>query len=198
MHDIPDSSTSVVNLIIMAFAVNEWMLYIGGLFAFLDSTSTTMFRSLISKNVRANEIGRVFSVVGVFQAVLPFITGPAFGFLYKDTVAHQPNAFLLLVIGIKVLLFIVVVIVNVGMRREANKYEKTKTNFEVIKAEEEKDKELQRKLISYEKDENNKLDMHKIAAKKLRDVTPEPHNIEKDDVNKGGGTSATYDASGMP
>ena len=56
MHDIPDSSTSVVNLIIMALAVNEWMLYIGGLFAFLDSTSTTMFRSLISKNVQNDKI----------------------------------------------------------------------------------------------------------------------------------------------
>ena len=65
-----DSITSVVNLFVLAFVQNVWMLYIGGIVAFLDNTSTTMFRSLISKNVKADEIGKVFSVVGVFQALL--------------------------------------------------------------------------------------------------------------------------------
>ena len=75
------------------------MLYIGGIIALLDNTSTTMFRSLISKNVDADEIGKVFSVVGVFQALLPFASGPIFGYLYKSTVEYQPNAFLFLIIG---------------------------------------------------------------------------------------------------
>ena len=95
-----DSITSVVNLFVLAFVQNVWMLYIGGIVAFLDNTSTTMFRSLISKNVEADEIGKVFSVVGVFQALLPFASGPIFGYLYKSTVAYQPNSFLFLVIGI--------------------------------------------------------------------------------------------------
>ena len=74
------------------------MLYAGCAIAFLDSTSTTVFRSLISKIVQPDEIGKVFSVLAIFQAMLPFICTPLFGMLYKNTVATQPNAFIFLII----------------------------------------------------------------------------------------------------
>ena len=45
------------------------MLYVGGLIAILDSTTTTMLRSMISKMVHANEVGSVFSIVGTFQVI---------------------------------------------------------------------------------------------------------------------------------
>ena len=59
--------TSALNLLIFAFAVNEWMLYLGGVIAILDQTTATMFRSMISKLVSADEVGSVFSVLGLFQ-----------------------------------------------------------------------------------------------------------------------------------
>ena len=62
-----DMVTSIINLLFFAFVVSEWMLYVGGLNAILDSTTTTMFRSIISKIVHANEVGSVFSIVGFFQ-----------------------------------------------------------------------------------------------------------------------------------
>ena len=102
---------------IIAFAVNEWMLYIGGTIAILDATSTTMYRSMISKNVEADEIGRVFSIVGTFQALLPFMSGPTFNFLYQSTVKSFPSAWVYLVIGIRCFNFLVLLIVNIGMRR---------------------------------------------------------------------------------
>ena len=55
----------------------------GAAISFLDYTSTTMFRSTITKSVHANEVGRVFSVVGTFQALVPFAASPIYGFLYK-------------------------------------------------------------------------------------------------------------------
>ena len=116
-----DSVTAVINLIIYAFCVNEWMLYIGGLIAFLDSTSTTMFRSMISKIVHANEVGKVFSIVGTFQALVPFVSGPTFGFLYKATVATFPQAFIFLIIAIKVLVFFDILAVHLTMRRNRKK-----------------------------------------------------------------------------
>ena len=158
-----DSITSVVNLFVLAFVQNVWMLYIGGLVAFLDNTSTTMFRSLISKNVKADEIGKVFSVVGVFQALLPFASWPIFGYLYKSTVAYQPNSFLFLVIGIKFLLFIVVLSVNQGMLREASRYSgKIKENVGIENDNDEG--QLQTKLITDEKDN---FELHVLAAKSL-------------------------------
>ena len=93
------------------------MLYAGCAIAFLDSTSTTVFRSLISKIVQPDEIGKVFSVLAIFQAMLPFLGTPLFGMLYKNTVATQPNAFVFLIIAIKGLVFFVVLIVYIEMTR---------------------------------------------------------------------------------
>ena len=85
------------------------MIYLGVFISLLDYASSTMFRSLISKKVNANEVGRVFSVVGIFKTLMPFLTAP--GFLYKSTVESQANAFLFLVVGLKstVLLFMIIV-----------------------------------------------------------------------------------------
>ena len=138
-----DAFTAVINLLFFAFAVNEWMLYIGGLIAILDSTTTTMLRSMISKMVHANEVGKVFSILGVFQvshshlvkftpnfyendslfsqALIPFIAGPSFNFLYKHTVRTFPAAFIFVVIGLKSLVFIDVLIVYFKSRKVQKK-----------------------------------------------------------------------------
>ena len=113
-----ESSTSIINLLILAFVHNEWMLYIGGLISFLDTSAITVFRSMISKAVNDDEIGKMFSVVGLFHALLPFATGPLFGYLYSETVEHQPNAFLFLLIIIKVILFMVVALLKKIMGKE--------------------------------------------------------------------------------
>ena len=97
------------------------MLYIGSAIAFLDSTSTTVFRSLISKIVDADEVGKVFSVVAIFQALLPFVGSPMFGILYKNTVSTHPNAFLFLITAIKCLVFSVVFIVYLKMTKRGSK-----------------------------------------------------------------------------
>ena len=113
-----ESSTSVINLLILAFVHNEWMLYIGGLISFLDTSANTVFRSMISKAVKDDEIGKMFAVVGLFHALLPFATGPLFGYLYSETVEHQPNAFLFLLIIIKVILFMVVALLKKMIGKE--------------------------------------------------------------------------------
>ena len=88
------------------------MIYLGVFISILDYASSTMFRSLISKNVQANEVGRVFSVVGIFETLMPFATAPIFGFLYKNTVGFQPNAFLFLVVSLKGLVLILMMLVR--------------------------------------------------------------------------------------
>jgi len=44
-----------------------FQLYIGGVISFLDFTSGVVFRSLISKSVQSDEVGKVFSILGMFQ-----------------------------------------------------------------------------------------------------------------------------------
>merc|ERR1719423_323172 len=97
------------------------MLYIGSLIAFLDMTSTTMFRSMISKIVHANEVGKVFSVVGTFQAFVSFIAGPTYNTLYGKTVRTFPQAFIVLIIATKVLVFFDILTVHLTMRRNKDR-----------------------------------------------------------------------------
>ena len=75
--------TSIVNYSLVACVVQSWMLYLGGFISFLDFTSTTLFRSTISKNVHPTEVGRVYSVLGIFQALIPLATGTIFNTLYR-------------------------------------------------------------------------------------------------------------------
>ena len=98
------------------------MVYLGVAIGVLDFSSNTMFRSLISKNVQANEVGKVFSVVAIFETLMPFATAPLFGFLYKATVETQPNAFLLLVVALKaaVLILMITLLVAVKMEKKRN------------------------------------------------------------------------------
>ena len=98
------------------------MVYLGVAIGVLDFSSNTMFRSLISKNVQANEVGKVFSVVAIFETLMPFATAPLFGFLYKATVEKQPNAFLLLVVALKaaVLILMITLLVAVKMEKKPN------------------------------------------------------------------------------
>ena len=76
---------------------------------------------MITKNVNPDEVGKVFSIVGTFQALLPFASSPAFGFLYRETVAYFPAAFLLLVAALKGLEGIVVIVVYIGVKLDAKK-----------------------------------------------------------------------------
>ena len=89
------------------------MVYLGVAISVLDWASGTMFRSIISKNVQANEVGKVFSVVGIFETLMPFATAPVFGLLYKYTVDYQANAFLFLVLGLKATVLLLMMVVRI-------------------------------------------------------------------------------------
>ena len=52
-------------------------------------------------NRYCHKVGKIFSIVGAFQAFLPFASSPLFGFLYRATVATFPAAFLFLVAALK-------------------------------------------------------------------------------------------------
>ena len=119
------------------------MLYVGGAVAILDATSTTMYRSLITKIVNPDEVGKVFSIVGTFQALLPFMSGPAYNYLYRYTVSYMPSAWIFLVIAIRLFNFSVLLIVNIGIRRCTHTTETRKENHERPKYNTEKEKKME-------------------------------------------------------
>ena len=107
------------------------MKHFNGTFFLHISISFYTKRSLITKTVDPDEVGKVFSIVGTFQALLPFASSPLFGFLYRETVAYFPAAFLFLVAGLKCIEAIVVVIVFIGAKRDRNNEEKLKKSHDL-------------------------------------------------------------------
>lgn len=97
---IIDMLTSLVNSLVMAFAVSEWMLYVGACIAFLDSSSSTMYRCIVTKLVDPDELGTILSVIGAVQAFVPIIAAPCFGLLYRNTVDVFPQTYLLVFAGL--------------------------------------------------------------------------------------------------
>ena len=59
--------TSTVSEFMTAFAKVDWILYLGGVIAFLGPCATTTARANITKLVSPFEIGATFAVVGAFQ-----------------------------------------------------------------------------------------------------------------------------------
>ena len=71
-----------------------------------------------TKEVDKSEIGRIFSVVGLGQAIVPLIANPLFGLIYKATLQTLPGAYLLTIVGMLVFVFITSFIMTVQTFRQ--------------------------------------------------------------------------------
>lgn len=114
---IMDITGCFIQTLIVANVKAEWMLYLGACIAFLDYTSYSMIRCLISKYCEPDELGKILSVVGAVQAFIPIVSSPIFGLLYKHTVEILPQLFLLVLAGFFALDWVFLLIINRGIRR---------------------------------------------------------------------------------
>ena len=134
----------MIKNIIIALLTTRWMLYFACGIGFLDSTTTTVMRSMIISVVPNHEIGKVFCVVEFFKNILALTGNLIYGMLYYATVKTVPAAFLYLGVGVKGVVFLVGVLVYIQL----NKREKWK-----------KDKEYYHKKNDLTKKENEELDL---------------------------------------
>ena len=103
--------------LIVAFVQAEWMLYLAACVGFLDYTSYSMLRCMISKYVEPDELGKILSVVGALQAFIPIVSSPIFGILYRNTVDILPQTFLLVLDGFFFINWCTLVVINIGVRK---------------------------------------------------------------------------------
>ena len=65
----------------IALNTNIAFLYLAYVLWMLWNSITTLSRSSITKFMEQNEVGRAFSVLGILQAIFPFLTNPFISFL---------------------------------------------------------------------------------------------------------------------
>ena len=114
--------TNVVGVIIgcfmLAFSNKIEVLYLAYVFWILWTTTYSLSRSSISKFLEDNEVGKAFTVLAIFASVLPFLTKPFFSFLYKETMADFPGAWILLVAILYIFVLLVLIYCHFGMKKQ--------------------------------------------------------------------------------
>ena len=114
---IIEISGCFIQTIILSLATATWMVYLAVFIAFLDFTSYSMIRCMISKNVRPDEVGKILSFVGAVQAFIPIISSPLFGTIYRSTVETLPQTYLIVLACLFFIDWCVLIYIDRGIRR---------------------------------------------------------------------------------
>ena len=114
---IIDITGCFIQTVILSLATATWMVYLGAFIAFLDTTSYSMIRCMISKNVKPDEVGKILSFVGAVQAFIPIISSPLFGMIYRSTVETLPQTYLIVLAGLFFVDWCVLIYIDRGIRK---------------------------------------------------------------------------------
>lgn len=90
------STSECLANVVYAFAARPWHLYMGPIVEIFAGSSTIAVRSMASKLVGSDERGKVNSLLGVAQSLLPVLYVPVYVRVYAATLDSLPGAFFLL------------------------------------------------------------------------------------------------------
>jgi MFS transporter, PCFT/HCP family, solute carrier family 46, member 3 len=90
------TSTKILASFMYAFAKNGRQLFIGPVIEFLKETSFISMRSISTKLVKSDELGKVNSLIGIAEGLMPLIYAPMYTQVYRATLDIMPGAFYLL------------------------------------------------------------------------------------------------------
>lgn len=74
-------------------ATTTTMMYVARTFDAFISIRALVIKSALSKLVEADELGRLFSIVGIIEAIAKFVFVSAYSLIYKNTLDTWPAAF---------------------------------------------------------------------------------------------------------
>jgi hypothetical protein len=90
---ILSSTSRIVASLVYAFAPTPFVFYLGAIIEILNGTSFIAMRSIISKLVPPDELGKINSLFGLSEAMVPIIYGPLYSIVYKLTINFLPGTF---------------------------------------------------------------------------------------------------------
>lgn len=111
-----DITGCLIKTIILIFATSTWMIYLASFIAFLEATSYSMVRCMISKHVKPDEVGKILAFVGAVQAFIPIVASPTFAALYRETLDTLPQAYLILRVFLFFIEWCTLVYIDRGIR----------------------------------------------------------------------------------
>lgn len=89
------TTSKILSSIVYGFAVSQWQMYCGSIVDVINGTSLIAMRSIASKLVTADELGKVNSLFGVAEALVPLVYAPLYARIYTETLSILPGTFFL-------------------------------------------------------------------------------------------------------
>lgn len=90
---IMSSMSKILAGFVYAFATTDWMIYLAAIVEIVNGTSFIAMRSIASKLVSTDELGKVNSLFGVCESMMPLVYGPMYSSIYAATMKSFPGTF---------------------------------------------------------------------------------------------------------
>lgn len=97
----------LISRVLYTFAKGFVMIYLAGAVDMFNSAPSIAMRSLISKVVATDELGRVYSVMSIIETAIQPVAIIAYSQIYGDTIQTFPATFFFLTIGLLVIVLLI-------------------------------------------------------------------------------------------
>lgn len=85
----------VMSSFVYAFSELEWHMYLGPIADIVAGTTFIAMRSLASKVVSSDELGKINSIFGIVESIAPMVYSPILAAVYSATLVEMTGAFFL-------------------------------------------------------------------------------------------------------
>lgn len=93
---IYSSMSKILSSFVYGFATSSLIFYLGAIVEILNGTSFIAMRSIASKLVPSDELGKLNSLFGACEALMPLLYGPLYSATYAASINTMPGAFFIL------------------------------------------------------------------------------------------------------
>jgi len=90
--------------LLLASSSKQWMVYIAAIVGLEGGVGNIVSRSLLSRLVPQDELGKIYGLLAILDALLPYAACPLCDKLFKATLDTVPGAFVLLNAGVLLVL----------------------------------------------------------------------------------------------